>query len=157
MKHKSILFAALLVASCAAPQIGVAPVSNEVAISLGRETAEAGPILVMTVTNRATSPICIRTELLQNPETFDLGLSLRDLRGRTARNWEPDLLLPPLTEPVRINPGASVQGRYHLAARVRLKDGGRPFPRGMSAQVFFRYDHCDGTLSLRAASEWQAI
>jgi hypothetical protein len=129
-----------------------------VAISLTREVSDRRPMLVATITNRSGDAICIRTELMQNPYSEEIGLRLRDSRRREIRlRLSEGFPTPPLRGLVRVDPEGQVRARYYLDSRLRLRREGAPLPRGMSAQVSYEYNHCGDTVPLRATSTWQPI
>lgn len=153
----AFLLGIFLTAACIMPDARAGAAAEGVTISLARITAEARPVLIVTMKNTSQAEVCVRTELLQNPYSYAMDLRLRDRRGREVKREKPGFLSPPLLEPVRIAPGRSVQGRFYLDARFKLKGGGKQLGLGMSAQAAFRYDACDGSQSQRAVSAWQRI
>jgi len=99
--RRRLAVAALLSATCAsgacATAVGdeISP-TGELAISLSRSVLERRPILVVTITNRSASPICIQAEVLKNPNSEEMHLIVRNVRGRTVRlRWREALSYPP--------------------------------------------------------------
>lgn len=152
-----VLAGALTVAACAAPRAMSPVAAGEIAFTLTAASGDAGPILLVALTNRSQADVCIRAELLQNPYTYEMDVRLRDRDGRPVRFKRPGFVREPHIEAVRIAPGAKVQGRYDLAQRFKLPGEGKLLPRGMAAQATARYDACDGSLSRQASSDWQPI
>lgn len=160
--RRRLAVAALLSATCAsgacATAVGdeISP-TGELAISLSRSVLERRPILVVTITNRSASPICIQAEVLKNPNSEEMHLIVRNVRGRTVRlRWREGFIIPSIPGLVRLRPGEATRGQYYLDWRLGLREGGR-FPRGMSAHVTYEYTHCDESAPLRAPSAWQPL
>jgi hypothetical protein len=155
--HITFLLGILLTTACIGPNARVGAATGDVTVSLARTTAEARPVLIVTMNNSSQAEVCVRAELLQNPYSYAMDLRLRDSRGREVKREKPGYLSPPILEAVRIAPGQSVQGRFYLDARFKLKgDAGQLLP-DMSVQATFRYDACDGSQSQQAVSAWQRI
>lgn len=156
-----LLWAVALVAACkAGPEMSLdtQPSSEgNLSISLVRETMDARPVLAVTITNVSGNPICMLADALQNPNSGEMHLRLRDSRGRPLAFYPRGFVPPPLEGVVRIDQHASVTGRYYLDTRFRRINSDRPFPAGLSARASFLYDYCDNTWTLRAMSAWQAI
>ena len=162
--HRECSLAAfLLLAACVTP--GQAPpldgraggAGGDLQISLSRSTANERPILVALVTNQSSRPVCVRRDAIENPDSGEMHIELRDARGRRFRFRRGGLPPPPLEGATRIEPGASVRGYYRLDSRFRRIGGHRPFPQGVSAEASFRYNLCDGTSSFEARTAWQPI
>lgn len=148
----------MFLSSACATQGVVLPPVNEVAISLTREISDSRPMLVATITNLSDDAICIRTELLQNPYSEEIGLRLRDSRRRAIRLREAEgFITPPLPGFVRVDPERQVRARYYLDARLRLRNGRAQLPRGMTAQVSYEYNRCDDSPPMRSTSAWQPL
>jgi hypothetical protein len=151
------IFFALISVACATPDVASPASPGDLTILLHRDASGAHPILVVTITNRSDKPVCLPAEVLQNPDSYEMDLRLRDRGRRPVRSHEPGFLIPPIRGSVRLEPGQTARGQYFLDSRFRLRAAGNPFPSGMSAQAAFPYDYCDDTSSLRAASAWQSI
>lgn len=149
-------FGIILTAGCMAPSAGHPASADDLAISLTRTTLEARPAVVVKITNRSAATTCVRGELLRNPHSYEMDLRLRDRKGRAFRPEQPGFLPPPIMDPVRIAPGASVEGQFFLDSRFKFR-GSRKLTGGLSAQAAFRYDLCDASQSRRAVSAWQRI
>jgi hypothetical protein len=152
----------MLLAACETPRLGPSNEpqqshSDDLEISLRADIAKDRPILVVTITNHSPNAVCIRTEALQNPHSFEMELTLRDSRGRAFRfrDWTGR---PPsaLRGHVRPEPATSTPGQYYLDSRFQGFDN-VPIPRGVSARAAFRYGYCDDDWSLQTRSEWQGI
>lgn len=132
--------------------------ADELAISLSRDVDDGRPILVVTITNRSATQICLGAEVLRNSETWALDVELRDSRRRAIRRrTETGFLLPPLSGVVSIDPADSESVHYYLDFRFRLPSI-RQWPRQrLSARVSFAYNHCGDSAPLRATSAWQPI
>jgi hypothetical protein len=157
MRARFVL-AALLCAACATPEVGRPGADADLAISLSRDASSGRPALVVTLTNRSQRQICIRADVLRNPNSGDLDLSMRDATGRAVRyRQNPGFIPPPLMETVRVDPGGTTHAQAYLDDRFELGPGGMPFPQGMSAQASIPYGYCEETFSLRATSAWQPI
>lgn len=156
MLHMSIL-TIFLSSACAMQGFALSHV-DEVTISLAREVSDSRPMLVATITNHSSDAICIRTELLQNPYSEEIGLRLRDSRRREIRLREAEgFITPPLPGLLRVDQKGQVRARYYLDSRLRLRNGRAQLPRGMTVQVSFQYNHCGDSPRLRATSAWQPI
>jgi hypothetical protein len=152
-----LLLSIFTIAACASPAGRANPNVDPLSVRLAYSNVEGHPALLVTMSNRTATEVCIRAELLRNPYTYAMDLRLRDSRGREVKREEPGFLPPPIMEPVRIAPGASVRGQYYLDARFKLKRSAEQSQTGMSAQAAFRYDACDGSQSLKIMSSWQRI
>jgi hypothetical protein len=152
-----LFLAALMTVACATVDVAAPASAADLAISLHREVSGGHPVAVVTITNRSDKPVCLRAEILQNPDSYEMDLRLRDRGRRPVRFHEPGYVLPPIRGNVRLEPGQTARGQYFLDSRFRLRRAGNPFPPGMSAQAAFQYDYCDDTSSLRATSAWQSI
>jgi hypothetical protein len=157
LKRSSFLAVTLLCVACATPGDGPAVAQSGLDISLNRASPTL-PILVMTITNRSGSPICIQRDLLENPNTYYLELHLYDAVGGAVSQWEEGgYVPPPLEGVVRLGLGEVARARYNLDTRFRLAAGDTPLADGMSAQVSFAYGYCGHDWELRATSTRQAI
>jgi hypothetical protein len=130
---------------------------GDLGLSLSLSSNEGSPALAVTMTNRSSADVCIRTELLKNPYTYEMHIRLRDRSQRTIKFKRAGFLPEPNVEPIRIAPGTSVQGRYDLTSRFKLPGGGKRPLKGLSARAAVRYDPCDLSLSQQAVSAWQPI
>lgn len=131
--------------------------AGELAISLSRDVLAMRPILVVTITNHSERPICIRKEMLENPNSEEIGLMVRNARARTVSlRWREGFIIPSIAGLVRVAPGDTARGQYYLDWRLRLREGGR-FPRGMTARVSYEYDHCGDSAPMRSTSAWQPL
>lgn len=130
--------------------------AHDLSISLSRDLAEPW-VLVVTILSRSQNPICIRTDALRNPNSGQMHLELRDSRGRPLASRPSGFIPPPLEGLVRLEPGASTRGHYHLNLRFRRISSSRPFPAGLSAEASFLYDYCDNSWALQARSNWQTL
>lgn len=148
-------FLATLLTACVTPPNGdqVAP---ELGVAISREATEVRPVLSVAITNHSPTPICIRAEALQNPHSHEMELRLRDPAGRTLRLRRVDLVEPPLTGIIRVEPGGRIRGEYSLT-RFRGIDSTTPFPRGLIARAAFRYGLCDDVWSFRTQTAWTPI
>jgi hypothetical protein len=150
------VLAAALVACTTAANVRTA-ITDEIAVSLSRDSASAKPTLLVRVTNHSPHQICIWRDAIQNPYSYEMNLKMRDGKGRAVRYNEPGYIDEPLEGVVRLEPGAEVEGRFYIHPRFKLQNQGRPFPRGMSIRVSFSYHHCNEPTELRATSSWQRI
>jgi len=159
MTRARFLAAALLCVACATPDAIRRSAEADFAISLSRDVSENRPVLVVTITNRSQSQLCIQKETLQNPRTHQMELHLYDARGRAVRpSGGGGFLPPPLEGNVRLEPGEVARAEYFLDRRFRLPGGGTPFPSGMRAHVSFPYGRdCSEVWALRATSARQPI
>jgi len=151
------LLCGIATAACTTPQPVQPAASGDLALSLARASSEAGPGLVVAMTNRSQADVCIRAELLKNPYSYEMHIRLKDARGRAVPLKRSGYLNELIMDPVRIAPGASVEGRYLLGWRFKLPSSGKALPEGISARATLRYDACDGSLSQQATSAWQRI
>lgn len=167
----------LLLSGCETSSGSVAdrPGELEIAIAGGvigdRVTSGSRPGLIVSLTNRTGGPLCIAAEALQNPYTEEVDLRLRDTYGRPVGTTLGGYPLPPLPGTVRVDPGATVIGRYTADSRFKRIRDGEPVPRGWSARVTVRYGdcqlreaYCEGRIgpcpdswSRRAVSDWQVL
>lgn len=147
----------MLVAGVAAPVLAEPADMADVEISLSRGGAGLRPSVIVAITNRSRSPICIPNEAMQNPESGELHVSLRDSLGRAVTYRPSGFIPPPIEGARRVEPGETVRARPFIDSRFLLENDGVPFPEGMSAQVYFPYDHCDDSWSSQATSTWQPI
>ena len=125
-------------------------------ISQRRDVLANRPVLIVELTNRSQTAICIRVDALE-PDSGEMIVRMRDSNGRSVRYQPPGLMTPPLEGTFRLEPGASVRRPYYLDIRFILQNRGVPFPEGMRAQSSVRYGICDDVWSLRATSAWQPI
>jgi hypothetical protein len=143
--------------ACAGSYAMPAVATADFVLALTRTSNEGRPVLVVTMTNRSQADVCIRAELLKNPNTYEMDIRLRDGNGSSVKFKDVGFLREPIMDPVRITPGLSVQGHYYLDARFNLPGDGKRLPNGASARVALHYDGCDGSLSQQATSAWQRI
>jgi hypothetical protein len=121
--------------------------SHEFAFAISQGRADGSPVLLVTITNRSQRPVCIAAEALQNPFTYEMDVEARDLRGRHLTYSNPGYILEPLRGVVRLNPGTSSRGYYHLSRFRAVTD--RRLPRGTSVRVAFRYGDCSRSSACR--------
>jgi len=152
-----LLLVATLIGACASPQMRLPIEVGDLALTISRTTFEDRAALVVLMTNQSQAEVCVRAELLQNPYTYEIDLNLRRADGRAVKQHQPGFLPPPNVAPIRVAPGRSVQGRYYIDSRFKLKDAAKNLREGMSAKASFRYDACDGSQSRQAVSTWQRV
>lgn len=109
---------ALLGACAASGQPRSASSSDALSIVLSAEAVKKAPVLTVAITNRSSAPICIPREALENPYSYEMDLNLRD-RGGVRVGFRRSHPIPRVDGVVRVDPGATVSGRYRLAARFR--------------------------------------
>lgn len=156
MRRLFYLMVIAIFPSCA-PDTALPAPRHNLAIQLRRDIAAPRATLVVTITNNMEKSICIRSDALQNPYSYEMNLKLRYPNGSMIKYNDPGYIEPPVDGTIRVEPGSSVHGRYYLYPRFKLPGQGHPFPRGLSARASFPYQDCNDSTSLRAASEWQRI
>ena len=153
----------LTLAACSSNRAGVAFVvpqntgQSALAFQLARGTSEFGPILQVTIQNQTTSALCLRADALRNSRTQEMLIYLREAGSRELQWQNPGLIPPPLEGAIRIEPGASAQGRYSLRGRFPGSDAWESLPQGWQARVAVSYGRCDDATAQWAASDWQPI
>jgi hypothetical protein len=153
----AFLAAAMFSASWAMPGVPELPEVANLEISLSRGIVDARPVVRVAITNQSQFPLCIRTEALQNPESGEMQVSMRDPFGNALRYRHGGFIDPPMRGTTRVRPGETIRVYDFLSSRFLLPNNGVPFPEGMTAQVSFHYGYCDDVWSLDASSTWQAI
>lgn len=131
--------------------------SDDVAISVSRDTEASRPTLIVTITNRSERTLCISADTIRDPYSQEMDLMLRDRMGRDVRRYRSGFLPPPSGALVRLEPGDHVRGSYYLDSRFRLRGGWPAATPGMTIQANFRYGYCDDATSRWARSDWQPI
>lgn len=155
MRASSI--ALLVFAACATPVVAEPAERADVDISLSHGIMDARAALLVAITNRSRNPICIRTEVLRNPESGEMHIRLHDSLGNALSYRRAGFIDPPIDGATRVEPGETVHLHDFVDWRFALPHDGIPFPEGMSAQVSFHYGYCDDVWSLQATSTWQPI
>jgi hypothetical protein len=164
---------AFVAPSACAPTLRPQPVAvdgPEMTLALGH--SEHGAIIIISIRNRSDAPFCISAEAIRNPDTIEMELRLRDPGGAPVRVLtRHPFTSQPIRETVRVDPSASVEGRYYLDSRFPPAATGRPLSPGYRARARFHYGdchpieaYCDGRIgtcpdvwSLRADSGWRRL
>lgn len=134
---------------------------QDLEILLNRGVAADRPVLLFTVTNKSKEPMCIRSDVLQNPETHEMDVKLRDTHGRVfnqaTKGYIPE---PRVTGIISIEPDGSAQGSYYLDWKSEEAVAEGLSRDGWSAQLAFDYGSCSNFTKdgpRRATSSWQPI
>jgi hypothetical protein len=148
------LLSLLLLGACATRAIWEPTRPNDMEITLRRGLDDRQKqLLVVRIENRSQYPICLSRDVIENPYSTEIQIHYRDARRRD-RTYNPDgYILEPLPGSVRIEPGASVEGRHTLEGGYRGLREGEPFPRDWQAQIGFEYGYCSDRYA-RCDPEW---
>ena len=142
-------------AACAASNEARPADPQQVVISLARDTSAARPTLVVEITNRSSSPICISADAIRNPYSYGMDFKLRDAAGRAIKHNKPGYIEPPLPVQVQVQPGTTDRGQYYLYPRFKIRT--KTLSVGWSAKASFPYKVCNSSTPLRATSTWQGL
>jgi hypothetical protein len=163
-------------ASCATPERLPSSQSSraaENALHLDIEGRSIGgrPAMVVTLTNRSRTPICVRGDAVENPYSYEMELRLRDAHGRKVGLHPSGFIPPPLQTLIQLAPGKSAQGHYWLDTRFKGIGEGDWVPSAWRARAAVRFGtcadvegYCNGRIGLcpdarsrRAVSDWQRL
>jgi hypothetical protein len=128
-----------------------------VAVSIARGFHEGRPAISVTIANNSQRPICIPVDTIENPDSYEMYIELRDPEGRAIAHVPSGVIVPPEPGITQIEPGESVQGSYNVVGRFKLPKGKKGLAAGTRARVTFDYANCIVLNRLTMQSGWQAI
>jgi len=154
IRHCLVLVSVAL-ASCTTVRSPEPDLPNDLQLYLAADTTSGQPRLRVVIENCSAQALCTREEVIRNPYTRGIRLELRDPAGRVLPELNSGgLRPPPLAGTVRLEPGETVEGKYHADAYVMLRGS---LIAGLEARVRFRYGVCEDVWGRRVTSAWQRL
>jgi hypothetical protein len=113
--------------------------TGELEVMLSRERGAAHSSLKARLTNRSAGPHCLIADIVRNPGSHEVTLTLRDPRGRTVTEMNRGYPGDYQPEAVRLEPGEIRSTEYALQGRFARRTG----DKGWSVQAHFRFGTCE--------------
>lgn len=95
------------------------PVSNRVALtpSVVNVTKDKRVVQV-SIENNGAEVICLTRDSIQNPNSFEMQIYVRDKSHRILDQYDFGFVVPPLEGEIRLEVGQSIEAKYNLDTRV---------------------------------------